>query len=103
MNCLHFPACLISLLSAMMKKLLILFFCFTAFSLVGKAQTCEVRHLVFEGAGIRGIAYAGVIEVLEQKGRLPGVRQVGGTSAGAITALMLSIGYNATEIRDIIA
>lgn len=72
-------------------------------TLQGKAQTHEIKNLVFEGAGVRGIAYAGVIEELERQHVLAGIEKVGGTSAGAITAMMLSIGYNSTEIADIIS
>jgi len=62
----------------------------------------QIENLVFEGAGIRGIAYAGAIKELEQKGLLKNVKRVGGTSAGAITALMLTLGYNAEEFTAII-
>jgi NTE family protein len=67
------------------------------------AQQPEVKNLVFEGAGIRGIAYAGAIEVLEEKDMLKKIERVGGTSAGAITAMLLSIGYNAEEITKIVS
>ena len=67
------------------------------------AQPCEIRNLAFEGAGIRGIAYAGVIDELEKYGKLKEVQKVGGTSAGAITALMVSLGYTSQEIGDLIS
>ncbi len=66
------------------------------------AQKAEVQNLVFEGAGIRGIAYAGAIAELEKKGVLNSVQRVGGTSAGAITAMLLSLGYTAAEISEVI-
>jgi NTE family protein len=81
-------------------RLAILFCLFTS-QVYG--QGCDIRNLAFEGAGIRGIAYAGVIDELERQGRLQGVEKVGGTSAGAITAMMLSLGYSAEEIADIIS
>ena len=62
----------------------------------------QPRNLVFEGAGIRGIAYSGAIRQLEERNILQGIQRVGGTSAGAITALLLSIGYTSHEISDII-
>lgn len=62
-----------------------------------------IKNLVFEGAGVRGIAYAGALEVLETKDYVKEVEKVGGTSAGAITALMVSLGYNSTEIAQWIA
>jgi NTE family protein len=62
----------------------------------------QVKNIVFEGAGIRGIAYSGVISELEQYGMLKGVEKVGGTSAGAITAMLVCLGYTSTEIADIV-
>ena len=66
-------------------------------------QKQVIRNLVFEGAGIRGIAYAGVITELEQMDKLASVRKVGGTSAGAIVALTVSLGYSAKEIGEIVS
>lgn len=60
------------------------------------------RNLVFEGGGIKGIAYLGALEVLEQKGVLQNIVRVGGTSAGAITALLLALNYSLSEIKEII-
>jgi NTE family protein len=60
------------------------------------------RNLVFEGAGIRGLAYAGAIQALEERNIMQQVEKVGGTSAGAIAALTISLGYNSKEIEAII-
>ena len=65
-------------------------------------QVHPYRNIVFEGAGIRGIAYAGVLEEFENANLLRDIEKVGGTSAGAIIALSLSLGYNAQEIKEII-
>jgi NTE family protein len=56
------------------------------------------RNLVFEGGGVKGIAYLGALEVLEEKGILGTITRVGGTSAGAITALLVGLGYTRAEI-----
>jgi NTE family protein len=69
----------------------------------GYAQDCAIKNLVFEGAGVRGIAYAGVIAELEKHDKLNKLTKVGGTSAGAITALMVSLGYSSKEIEAIIS
>jgi len=77
---------------------------FICFRITLFAQTKPVvRNLVFEGAGIRGIAYAGVISELESNNMLLAVEKVGGTSAGAITALAVSLGYSGKEVQQIIA
>lgn len=67
---------------------------------VGHAQPYE--NLVFEGAGIRGIAYVGALEVLKEQQVLSSIKRVGGTSAGAITAMVVSLGYEPQEIRRIL-
>jgi NTE family protein len=60
------------------------------------------RNLVMEGGGIRGIAYGGALQELEQRGILRGIRRVGGTSAGAIQAALLAVGYSAKEIIEVV-
>lgn len=55
-------------------------------------------NLVFEGGGAKGIAYAGALQVLEQAGILGQVTAVAGTSAGAITATLVGLGYSADEL-----
>lgn len=60
------------------------------------------RNLVFEGGGVKGIAYVGALEVLSEKGVMPGIQRVGGTSAGAINAVLVGLGYTAEETADIL-
>ncbi|MFN0032526.1 MAG: patatin-like phospholipase family protein [Flavobacteriales bacterium] len=61
-----------------------------------------VKNLVFEGAGIRGIAYCGALMELDEHHMLDSVTHVAGTSSGAITACLYSVGYTPQEIFDII-
>jgi NTE family protein len=68
-----------------------------------KSQESNIKNLVFEGAGIRGLAYAGVIQEFEERGLIAEIENVGGTSAGAITAMMIAIGYQSKEIEKIIS
>lgn len=67
------------------------------------AQEKVYRNLVFEGGGIKGVAYGGALLELENRGILPQIQRVGGTSAGAIQASLLAVGYSAEEISQIIA
>jgi NTE family protein len=64
----------------------------------------QFRNLVFEGGGVKGIAYAGALELLETGDDpvLPDIRRVAGTSAGAITATLMALGAAAKEIADIV-
>jgi len=66
------------------------------------AKVKTIENLVFEGGGVRGIAYAGALKVLEGRGLLSGVRGVAGTSAGAFMALLLSLDYTPDEIAEIL-
>lgn len=62
-----------------------------------------ITNLAFKGGGVLGIAYAGAIKVLEERNMLPAVQRVAGTSAGALTALILALRYNAQETYDIVS
>jgi len=62
-------------------------------------MTRRLRNLVFEGGGVKGIAYVGALEKLAEEELLSEIENVGGTSAGAITALMVGLGYTPEEIR----
>lgn len=56
-------------------------------------------NLVFEGGGVKGIAYSGVLDVLDHQRILPKVERVAGTSAGSIAALFVALRYTPEEIR----
>lgn len=60
------------------------------------------KNLIFEGGGVKGIAYVGALSVLEQKGVLQNIKRVGGASAGAIVALLLALDYTIAEIKNIL-
>ncbi len=60
------------------------------------------RNFVFEGGGVKGIAYLGALEVLADKKIISGIQRIGGTSAGAINAILLGLGFTAKETKDIL-
>lgn len=66
---------------------------------VAWAGFVRIENLVFEGGGVKGIAYAGALDVLERRGLMAAVRGVAGTSAGAYTAMLVAIGCPAAQIR----
>ena len=49
------------------------------------------KNLVFKGGGVRGIAYVGALKYLYENGLTRSLERVAGTSAGAITALVLAL------------
>lgn len=60
------------------------------------------RNLVFEGGGVKGIAYVGAMQFLKKKGVLKNIQRVGGTSAGAINATLFALGFTNTETKKIL-
>lgn len=60
------------------------------------------ENLVLSGGGIRVIASIGALEVIEQKGILSGIHKLAGSSAGAIIVTALAIGYNVSEIKQLV-
>lgn len=54
---------------------------------------------IFGGGAIRGVSFAGTIKALEELNISPTI--IAGSSVGAIFAGLLSVGYNAEELREI--
>ncbi|MHA1198919.1 MAG: patatin-like phospholipase family protein [Candidatus Heimdallarchaeaceae archaeon] len=84
-----------------------------------KVSIEDVRYLVFEGGGGKGVAYLGVSQALEELGIVSHIKKnlngkqvsyldpnkikgVAGTSVGSVTALILACGYNSREAEEII-
>ena len=59
------------------------------------------NSIIFEGGGVLGISYIGVIKCLAEKKILNNIKKFGGSSAGSHIALLLALGYNYNEINDI--
>ncbi|MEZ7198528.1 patatin-like phospholipase family protein [Pseudodesulfovibrio karagichevae] len=59
-------------------------------------------NLCFEGGGVKGIAYAGALKVLEERGVMPHIRRVAGTSAGAISAALVAMGADWQKVKEIV-
>jgi NTE family protein len=54
---------------------------------------------VFSGGGIKGLAFAGALQAAAEAGYTEW-HQLAGTSAGAITAMCLAVGYDAAKIKE---
>ncbi|KGM94551.1 phospholipase [Clostridium novyi A str. 4552] len=55
---------------------------------------------VFEGGGVKGIGLVGAVSCLEDKGCI--IENVAGTSAGAMIASLVAVGYKSNELKEII-
>ncbi|WP_448624795.1 patatin-like phospholipase family protein [Geodermatophilus sp. URMC 64] len=72
----------------------------------------DVHFLALEGGGGKGVTYLGAVRALERLGVLPididrpgqsQIRGISGASAGAITALLLSMGATAAALERILS
>jgi NTE family protein len=54
---------------------------------------------VFEGGGVKGIAFVGALQAFEEAGWR--WQNVAGTSAGAVASALIAAGYTAAELREI--
>ena len=57
--------------------------------------------LILEGGGVRGIAYIGVVQCMQDNNLLKDIKYFAGSSAGSQAASLLAIGYNADEFKEI--
>lgn len=64
---------------------------------MGNAQ--HKADAVFEGGGVKGIALVGALQAFEEADFQ--WQNVAGTSAGAITATLVAVGYSAAELKDV--
>lgn len=64
-------------------------------------QKNRYKNLVFKGGGVRGIAYMGALEELDQLGIVKNIQRVAGASAGAITATLLSFNLSIEETKSL--
>lgn len=63
----------------------------------------RIRNLVFQGGSVKGVAYLGALDALiAHNVRLEGIERVGGTSAGAITAVLLGLGYDLSTLKNML-
>lgn len=60
------------------------------------------KNLAFRAGGVKGIAYAGAIKAMEEKGITGQIERISGSSAGSITAVALAMGYNADQMQQIL-
>lgn len=59
-----------------------------------------INILVLRGDGIKGVGYVGALQVLNEKNVISKLTTVAGSSAGAITAMLIALGYSQKEIEN---
>jgi len=59
------------------------------------------KNLVFEGGGVKAVAYPGALKALFDAGIYDHIERVAGVSAGAIVAALVAVGYTPVQIEKI--
>jgi NTE family protein len=76
------------------------------------ANPKDVHYLALEGGGGKGVAFLGAIQALEELGVLPinidqpsknQIKGISGSSAGAITAMCLAVGYDSYRLEKLLS
>lgn len=62
----------------------------------------EIENLVFEGGGVRALAYIGALRYLEEQNLVKNIKNLAGSSAGGIIATAISLGWTSVEIETLI-
>ncbi len=83
-----------------MKKVFFLLLIIPTFTF--SQHTQHYKNLVMEGGGVRGLAYPGALQVLEEQGVLDSIQNVAGSSAGAIAGIMVALNYSSYEIDSVL-
>ncbi|CAG5082592.1 patatin-like phospholipase family protein [Parvicella tangerina] len=73
---------------------------FVLICLIPQLFQAQIKNLVLEGGGVRGIAYVGAIQALEEFDQLHSIENIAGTSVGSIAATLLCIGFNSHELQE---
>ena len=59
------------------------------------------KNLALKGGGVKGIAYVGCLQELNQRGHYKTIKRVSGTSAGALVALMVALKLSPGKIEEL--
>lgn len=75
--------------------------------LTGHTRSYRIRttpppiiNLVFQGGGAQGGVYVGAHKYLQETNQLSGIKTLSGSSAGAITDLLIALGLTSKEIKQ---
>lgn len=61
----------------------------------------QIRNLVFQGGGVKGLAYVGALQELDARQMYAGIEASAGTSAGSIVSTLVSLRYSVADISTI--
>jgi len=60
----------------------------------------QLENLVLRGGGAKGVGYSAALDQMEKAGMMAGLKNLAGSSAGALTATCLACGLSASEFES---
>jgi len=68
----------------------------------GPTHPYSWRRLTLSGGGMKGMAYVGMLKAMEDNpGLVDGIREITGTSIGAMFGLLMMLGYTSSELTEL--
>lgn len=61
-----------------------------------------IQRLVFSGGGAKGVVYPGSYRALQETGVLEGIKEISGSSAGAIVGTLIAFGMPVEQFRELL-
>ena len=61
-----------------------------------------IKNLVLSSGSIIGISYLGCLQILEERNLVENIENILGCSVGALFGLYMSLGYNSSELHQIL-
>ena len=68
---------------------------------MAQIKKSDVKNLVFQGVGTRGVALAGALQAITDNGNFNNIKRVSGVSSGSIIALLYALGYSSEQMKEI--
>ncbi len=68
-----------------------------------EAHSLKIERLACSGGGAKGVVYPGAYTALTKTGVRAGIQAISGTSAGSITAALMSVGMEPSTLRQVLS
>ena len=66
-----------------------------------KADGVTIKRIILEGGGVKGIAFVGGLRALSDRDLISNIKQIAGSSAGGIVAVLMAVGYSISDMEQI--
>ena len=64
-------------------------------------DTINIENLALSGGGLKGIAYGGCLQALDELGILKNLKRISGTSIGSVFGYHILLGFTPYQIQEL--